>query len=154
MNKLTQILTGKRSISDVWHYILGNYRYKLYYSTKESIRRLMRTHIREQIDFRIKMMDSQCYYDGSCKLCGCETTALQMANKSCDKPCYPRMINKVEWTDFNGRRKTVLHDGNRVWVKIVNIMTNQEELLLYELKHGKYVLKETTKDSKRDFLVT
>lgn len=28
---------------------------------------------------------------------GCTTTALQMANKACDKPCYPRMLTRSEW---------------------------------------------------------
>jgi hypothetical protein len=143
MNKLTQILTGKRSISDVWHYILGNYRYKLYYSTKENIRRLMRTHIREQIDFRIKMMDSQCYYDGSCKLCGCETTALQMANKSCDKPCYPKMISKTKWIHFNQRGRSLLYEHERIWMSSIDIETGKKSFELYELNGKKYVLKET-----------
>jgi hypothetical protein len=35
-------------------------------------------------------MDIDCYLDGSCKKCGCETTALQMANKACAGNCYPK----------------------------------------------------------------
>ena len=42
-------------------------------------------------------MDTKCYTAGECKLCGCETTALQMANKQCDKPCYPPMMSKGKW---------------------------------------------------------
>jgi hypothetical protein len=61
---------------------------------------LMRQHIWEQIKWRIKIMDKQCYRQGSCKLCGCETTALQMANKSCDKPCYPPMMSRKLWRKF------------------------------------------------------
>lgn len=57
----------------------------------------MRKHIREQIDWRIEVMDKECYNAGSCKMCGCETTALQMANKACDKPCYPKMMTQWEW---------------------------------------------------------
>lgn len=45
-------------------------------------------------------MDRTCFYNGECKLCGCQTTALQMANKACKKPCYPEMMNKIEWTCF------------------------------------------------------
>ena len=44
-------------------------------------------------------MDKQCYEEGQCKMCGCQTTALQMANKACDKPCYPSMMSKRDWKD-------------------------------------------------------
>lgn len=36
-------------------------------------------------------------YNGSCKICGCDTTALQMADKACPKPCYPPMMNRENW---------------------------------------------------------
>ena len=42
-------------------------------------------------------MDPQCLAQGSCKMCGCDTTALQMADKQCDKPCYPPMYDKKTW---------------------------------------------------------
>ena len=45
-------------------------------------------------------MNPDCYSEGSCQMCGCETTALQMANKTCPKPCYPKMMNKKNWEDF------------------------------------------------------
>ena len=95
-------LKPKRKLIDVWHYILGNYRYNIFYNRK--LRWMMRNHIYEQIEYRIRWMDSQCYSDGACKLCGCATTALQMADKSCDKPCYPPMMDKDQW-----RRYHVVH---------------------------------------------
>ena len=82
---------------DAFYYLQGNYRYKLYYS---KLRFLLRKHIREQIKFRIRIMDKECYDNGECKMCGCKTTALQMANKACDKPCYPPMMNSKEWEGF------------------------------------------------------
>lgn len=82
-------------IKDMLAYAQGNIRYKLYYSKVLGF--LMRIHIREQITARIRSMDVKCYQDGACKLCGCTTTALQMADKACDKPCYPRMLNRYEW---------------------------------------------------------
>ena len=94
---MKEILTGKRKLSDIWHYLLGNYRYKLYYSR---FKFLIRKHIQEQIAFRIQVMNKECYNQGSCVICGCTTTALQMCNKSCDKPCYPEMMNKKEWEQW------------------------------------------------------
>lgn len=82
------------NLKNIQAYIQGKLRYKLYYSKFVF---LIREHIREQIEVRINSMDRQCYYDGQCKLCGCTTTALQMANKACDKACYPRMLTKSEW---------------------------------------------------------
>lgn len=93
-----KIIRGQSSIKDVWYYFQGNYRYKLYYS--QHFKWLIRTHIKQQIDYRITYMDKKCYETGSCKICGCQTTALQMCNKSCDKPCYPRMLTWKEWTLF------------------------------------------------------
>lgn len=45
-------------------------------------------------------MNSECYTQGSCVKCGCQTTHLQMANKKCDGDCYPPMMNKVLWENF------------------------------------------------------
>lgn len=83
------------TVRNIWAYIQGNLRYKLYYSNTWGW--LMRKHIREQIDWRIHIMDRECYKTGSCKLCGCHTTQLQMANKRCDKPCYPTIMSKGTW---------------------------------------------------------
>ena len=49
-------------------------------------------------------MDTECYEQGSCKICHCDTTALQMANKACGKPCYPKMMNKADWLEFKVRQ--------------------------------------------------
>lgn len=110
MNKLKDILTGKRPISDVYQYLLGNYRYKMYYSTSY----LLRGHIKEQIDKRIGWMDRECYFNGYCKLCGCDTIALQMASKSCDKPCYPTMMTRNQWKGF--KRGNIYIDKHGKWV--------------------------------------
>jgi len=68
---------------------------------------LVRWYIRQQIAFRVAVMDSECYENGSCKLCGCKTVALQMADKACEKPCYPPMLSKQDWERFlNGHPMT------------------------------------------------
>jgi len=87
-------MKAKINLKNIKAYLQGKIRYKLYYSR---FKFLISKHIREQIDARINSMDPQCYNQGQCKLCGCQTTALQMANKACDKPCYPRMINRFRW---------------------------------------------------------
>jgi hypothetical protein len=86
---------AKPTLSNIIAYIVGKYRYQFYYSKK--FKWMIRKHIREQIDWRISIMDKQCYNQGTCILCGCQTTALQMANKSCEKPCYPVMVSKKYW---------------------------------------------------------
>ena len=93
----------KITIKNVWYYLQGNLRYKLYYSR---FKKLIRKHILEQIEFRINSMDKFCYNNGSCKLCGCKTTALQMANKACDKPCYPKMLSKKDWNSWKKIKDT------------------------------------------------
>lgn len=90
-------MKSKVNLKNIYAYIQGNIRYKLYYSKYRFIRRLIPTHIYDQINCRIYTMDKQCFINGSCKLCGCKTTHLQMANKACNKPCYPKMLSKTKW---------------------------------------------------------
>ena len=94
-----KFLTMKYSIADIIDYFRGNYRYWAWYHAKF----LIRDFIQEQIRLRIKLMDRECYQSGTCKLCGCKTLALQMANKCCEKPCYPSMMTKKEWNIFLGK---------------------------------------------------
>lgn len=84
-------------IKNIYYFLQGNLRYKLFYSKFVF---LIPNHILEQIYFRINKMDKKCYNDGQCKICGCSTIALQMANKSCPKPCYPKMMNKRQWNNY------------------------------------------------------
>ena len=87
-------MKAKINPSNILAYLQGKIRYKLYYSR---LSWLLPTHIVEQIQMRINSMDRECHDSGQCKMCGCETTALQMANKACDKPCYPKMLSKRGW---------------------------------------------------------
>lgn len=83
------------NLYDPWHWLVGNIRYQLYYDSR--FKWLIRKHIREQIAWRIEVMNPLCYSQGSCIACGCKTTALQMCNKSCEAECYPPMKSKKEW---------------------------------------------------------
>lgn len=84
--------------TNIKSYIQGKFRYELFY--RKHLKNLIRLHIFEQITYRIFVMDKECLQKGECKLCGCETTALQMADKACNKPCYPKMMNKEVWRVF------------------------------------------------------
>ena len=121
--KLLMILKREKPLIDVWHYFVGNYRYYFWYGGKWSRRfgviaairkKVIRLHIKEQIEWRIKIMDKECYDAGSCKMCGCETTALQMCDKPCDKPCYPDMMKRREWGYFKKGFHTH-KDKNGIW---------------------------------------
>lgn len=106
------------NLKNIVAYIQGNIRYYLWYSKSKFINKnIIRKHIREQIEFRIRFMDNECYLNGSCKMCGCNTTALQMANKACDKPCYPEMMNKRQWFNFFYQNNHIQHiDNNGYWL--------------------------------------
>lgn len=101
----------KYTFRNIKAYLQGKIRYKLYYSR---FKFLIPKHIREQIDVRINSMDPVCYEQGQCKLCGCQTTALQMANKACDKPCYPRMIGKNTWNTIKMYKE--IYDNEYYWL--------------------------------------
>ena len=115
----------KITISNIIAYCQGNIRYKLWYSP---FKFLIRKHIVEQINFRVKFMETECYTNGNCKLCGCTTIELQMANKECDMPCYPEMMNKKEWHDFITEHTYLRSNGyidskGRKWVYRENYIT-------------------------------
>lgn len=97
MSKHIQYFKAKKSPQNIWAYLQGNIRYELYYS---KFRKLLRPHIIEQYEYRLRVMDEDCYNEGSCKLCGCQTTQLQMADKPCKKPCYPAMMNASKWKRY------------------------------------------------------
>jgi hypothetical protein len=109
MKRIMMIVRGQAKIVDVWHYFVGNYRYNFYYGGKLSRKytfiawlrkRILRRHIKEQIAWRISIMNTECYVKGACIKCGCDTTQLQMANKPCEGNCYPAMMGKFDWKLF------------------------------------------------------
>ena len=102
---------AKPTLKNIIAYIQGNLRYKFFYS---NFAFLIRPHIREQIEVRINSMDPICYGNGECKICGCQTTALQMANKACDKPCYPSMLSKEQWYVIN-KNCPVYDEETKFW---------------------------------------
>lgn len=119
-------------IKNVPAYFLGNFRYLLYNSF---FKFLIFEYILQQIEFRIKIMNSVCYQQGSCYRCGCTTTALQMANKACDGDCYPPMMSWYDWDRFkNGYRVEIKKD---VWV----LITEEQHVMSYYAvyKNGKIV---------------
>lgn len=122
-------MENRYTLNNILNYIQGNIRYQLYYS---KFAFLIPKYVREQIDIRINSMDSQCYKEGQCKMCGCSTTALQMCDKACDKPCYPPMLNKEAWEKFKSYKYFPFGD---MWWKLkiredkmfyFNIATNVE----------------------------
>lgn len=127
--KLLMILKGQKPLIDVWHYIVGTLRYNFYYGGKLSKKysmisylrkKIIRKFIKEQINYRIAWMNPECYDKGSCVICGCETTALQMANKSCDLPCYPCMMDKKDWEFWKDCGVFVDKKNRIVWHKRMN----------------------------------
>ncbi len=104
-------MKDKINITNIINYTVGNIRYKLYYS---ALKFIIRKHIREQIDFRIKFMKKECYENGECVLCGCATTALQMCNDSCEGTCYPPMMNKDEWRMFHQYAGTIRDEKSMI----------------------------------------
>ena len=117
-------MKAKISFMNICYYLQGNIRYFFYYSRFSRI--LIRKHIYQQIGMRINSMDSLCYSQGYCKLCGCTTTHLQMCNKACDKPCYPRMLNKRLWKQFI-EKGSIEIDG-MLWVMSNNKFVKREHI--------------------------
>lgn len=96
------IMMKKFKVTDVWHYLVGNVRYWLYY---EGYRWLLPKHIVEQYEWRVRVMRKECYDRGECVECGCVTTKLQFADKACAGSCYPVMMGRGEWNRYKEEHK-------------------------------------------------
>ncbi len=107
-----------RPIKDVWHYLVGNYRYKIFYSGFKTW--LLREHIRKQIEFRFTYVPNECWTNGSCKECGCMIPHLQMAHKTCDADCYPELMDAKHWESF--QLGVTIRQKEKYWR--LNIATN------------------------------
>ena len=82
---------------DAWYFIQGHVRETLYYSR---FKFFIRRYVKEQIEWRMIVVDKECWNTGQCKLCGCSQPALLMSDKTCHKPCYFPMLNRKEWRVF------------------------------------------------------
>lgn len=115
-----KLISFKYSWYEIVDYFRANIRYFCYYNSK--FRHLLKPHIIEQIDFRINvMMDHECYNNGSCKICGCTTTNLQMANKPCEGLCYPPIVGKDHWKAFKNHGVINDTENNLLWKNILKI---------------------------------
>lgn len=88
-------MKAKINWTNIKSYIQGNLREKLFYS--KHFNWLLRVHIFEQINYRLFVMNKECFSNGECIHCGCATPALQMADKSCGGVCYPIMMDETDW---------------------------------------------------------
>jgi hypothetical protein len=88
-------MKAKVNWKNIKAYVQGNIREWLFYSPRLNF--LLPLHIFEQINYRLFVMNKECYYNGECIECGCATPALQMANKTCGGKCYPIMVNATDW---------------------------------------------------------
>ncbi len=126
-----------KALLKICSYIIGNFRYKLYYNPKLSF--LIRKHIREQIEMRIKVMNRECYDNGECVLCGCSCTALQMCERKCEGDCYPKMVNKRIWNKFNISNEIPVKFGQPIlginfdWVVYINY-SGKKQLFKFDKK--------------------
>ena len=150
-------MKNKIKISDIFAYIVGNYRFALYNS---DFKFLIRKHIREQYEWRLTLMNPECYNSGSCIKCGCDTPNLQMASKACKGMCYEEFADKKHWEAFKKIWKGKL--PTRDTKQIAELLKNSTEVHLYkkypltprEAFSSEYVLgfdayKEDEKDSVR-----
>lgn len=97
-------------IVDAVNYIVGNIRYKVYYS---KFKFLIPRHVRDQIHFRISIMSPECKEGGSCKICGCTVTALQMTEGPCPGGYYPKLMGRFRWRKFVFERKVLLRNSDK-----------------------------------------
>jgi len=59
-------------------------------------------HIQEQIQWRIGVMNIECYKNKECP-CQCSVPAKQFEDRPCENLCYPEMMNETDWRDYKNQ---------------------------------------------------
>lgn len=116
--KFKNLFAGVYDIPDIVDYYRALYREYLMDNRnilKKKFKFLIRKHIREQITWRMFYVKKVCMDKGYCHHCGCDVPSLQYANNSCKEPCYPTMMNKKEWNDFQKKLKYKDKKNKCVW---------------------------------------
>lgn len=93
---ISRIQSGNINWIDTWYFVQGTVRRILYYNFDK---KYLRQHIIEQFEYRLKVMNPKCYEAGQCP-CECTVPDLQMADKSCDENCYPKMMTRNAWMEY------------------------------------------------------
>jgi hypothetical protein len=86
------------NLKNIKAYVQGNLRYLTEQYGPEFLK--MEPHIREQVMFRMDIANPECKKAKSCIKCGCDTPQLFYADKQCGGECYPKMMNKEEWKNY------------------------------------------------------
>lgn len=131
MKNLQKLRKSKKPVTDIISYFEGKYRYWAYYS---KFKWLIRKHILQQIEYRVKVMNPRCYFSGSCIKCGCETIALQMANKPCEGREYPPMVNRRRWFRFKNAHHAIRYK-DCIWI----FLPDKNKHILYKEERNRYV---------------
>jgi hypothetical protein len=88
-------MKAKITLANIKAYLQGHIREWLFYNKRLNF--LLPLHIFEQINYRIFVMNKECFSNGECVHCGCTTPALQMADKTCEGNCYPDIMDATDW---------------------------------------------------------
>lgn len=118
-------------IRDIVAYNQGYFRYFLYYSKeliKINLSFLIRKFIKEQLEYRMLVMNRECYDQGSCITCGCKVPALQMSNKKCGGDCYPQMLTKKQWNLY----KETMENWREKSINLGNILVDKQQTIIFQ----------------------
>ena len=67
-------------------------------------------HIQEQIVWREKLALPECIKNKQC-YCGCDMPDMLYADKTCERNCYPEMMNKETWENYK-KQNNITNDNN------------------------------------------
>lgn len=100
----------KLTLSNIVNFIAASYR-----------NILQKDWQKEQVEWReerIKVNSPECVNAQQCQNCYCDfEDGLLYENKACEKGCYPRWMNKMEWDYFN----TLSKEQKNLFIKIKSI---------------------------------
>ncbi len=79
---------NRLSVKNIRRFIQGNYRLYTFEQQPQ--------FLKEQIWFRLSKANSECTKTGKC-YCGCEIQGLVAVESSCERNCYPVMMDEETW---------------------------------------------------------
>ena len=102
---------NKLTVKNIKNFLSGTYR--LYHFEAQP------AYIKEQIWYRLSVMNPACIEKKACIMCGCEFLGLSMIEDACKGNCYPKIMTLNIWDMFKSTYSENLSTRFKTGQKII-----------------------------------
>jgi hypothetical protein len=119
------IMVLKKNPKIFLYYIIGNYRYQVYYS--KNFKWLLRKSVKYNLGTLTHFINKECFNNASCKDCGCDVPQQNFGGKPCD--CFWININGEIKTDYFKTPLRHIKNNNSIDFSVLSTKEDEEEVV-------------------------